>query len=191
MTRRAVVLPERIERAIRGEPREVAQQGRDRHVTVVEQCPPDALVAEVLGLRGGTSLLDSDPTLQRSIRLRNPYVDPMNVLQVDLLRRWLLAGTRAGRDLATANWPGALTLVVRPKVVMADWVGDRQRRTLGVRVPDHPVPDVLHHPGAARQRFLHGRDKALDQVECLLIKRAMARFDGNVSRAAKTALSRP
>ena len=26
--------------------------------------------------------------LQRSIRLRNPYVDPMNVLQVDLLRRW-------------------------------------------------------------------------------------------------------
>jgi transcriptional regulator of acetoin/glycerol metabolism len=27
---------------------------------------------------------------------------------------------------------------------------------------------------------------SLDQVECLLIKRAMARFDGNVSRAAKT-----
>ena len=26
-------------------------------------------------------------TLKRSIRLRNPYVDPMSVLQVDLLRR--------------------------------------------------------------------------------------------------------
>jgi L-threonylcarbamoyladenylate synthase len=48
-----------------------------------------------------------------------------------------------GRDLATVNWPGALTLVVRPRVVMADWVGDRQRRTIGVRVPDHPVAREL------------------------------------------------
>ena len=45
-------------------------------------------VGAVLDIRGMTSLLDGDPTLQRSIRLRNPYVDPMNVLQVDLLRRW-------------------------------------------------------------------------------------------------------
>lgn len=29
-------------------------------------------------------------------------------------------------------------------------------------------------------------DMSLEQVECLLIKRAMARFDGNVSRAAKS-----
>lgn len=42
----------------------------------------------ILEIRGTTSLLDGDLTLQRSIRLRNPYVDPMNVLQVDLLRRW-------------------------------------------------------------------------------------------------------
>ena len=33
-------------------------------------------------------LLERDPVLQRSIRLRNPYVDPMSVLQVDLLGRW-------------------------------------------------------------------------------------------------------
>jgi L-threonylcarbamoyladenylate synthase len=48
-----------------------------------------------------------------------------------------------GIAMATENWPGALTLVVRPKVVMADWVGDRQRRTLGVRVPDHAVAREL------------------------------------------------
>ncbi len=29
-------------------------------------------------------------------------------------------------------------------------------------------------------------DMSLEQVECLLIKRAMTRFDGNVSRAAKS-----
>jgi phosphoenolpyruvate carboxylase len=48
----------------------------------------DRTVAALLDIRGSSALLESDPTLQRSIRLRNPYVDPMNVLQVDLLRRW-------------------------------------------------------------------------------------------------------
>lgn len=42
----------------------------------------------VLRLRGHEQLLDGDPTLQRSIRLRNPYVDPMSLIQVELLRRW-------------------------------------------------------------------------------------------------------
>ena len=42
----------------------------------------------VLKLRGSARLLDSDPTLQRSIKLRNPYIDPMHLMQVDLLRRW-------------------------------------------------------------------------------------------------------
>ena len=45
-------------------------------------------VTHVLKLRGSVRLLDSDPTLQRSIKLRNPYVDPMHLMQVDLLQRW-------------------------------------------------------------------------------------------------------
>ncbi len=34
------------------------------------------------------SLLEGDSTLQRAIMLRNPYVDPMSLMQVDLLARW-------------------------------------------------------------------------------------------------------
>jgi len=34
------------------------------------------------------SLLQHDPRLALSIRLRNPYIDPISVLQVDLLQRW-------------------------------------------------------------------------------------------------------
>jgi phosphoenolpyruvate carboxylase len=48
----------------------------------------DLTVGHVLRLRGSARLLDSDPTLQRSIKLRNPYIDPMHLMQVDLLKRW-------------------------------------------------------------------------------------------------------
>ena len=49
-------------------------------------------VAHVLSLRGAARLLDGDPTLQRSIQLRNPYIDPMHLMQVDLLQRWRKTG---------------------------------------------------------------------------------------------------
>lgn len=42
----------------------------------------------ILELSGHESLLDGDLTLQRAIMLRNPYVDPMSYMQVDLLARW-------------------------------------------------------------------------------------------------------
>ena len=34
------------------------------------------------------SILEGDATLQRAIMLRNPYVDPISLMQVDLLSRW-------------------------------------------------------------------------------------------------------
>jgi phosphoenolpyruvate carboxylase len=42
----------------------------------------------ILAIKEEVELLDGDRTQQRSIQLRNPYVDPMNLMQVDLLRRW-------------------------------------------------------------------------------------------------------
>ena len=46
----------------------------------------------ILELKETDSLLQNEHTLRRSIRLRNPYVDPMHVLQVELLRRWREGG---------------------------------------------------------------------------------------------------
>ncbi|MHB8595960.1 MAG: phosphoenolpyruvate carboxylase [Ktedonobacteraceae bacterium] len=43
--------------------------------------------SNVLRIVGGEALLDNAPVLQRSIRLRNPYVDPLSYYQVALLRR--------------------------------------------------------------------------------------------------------
>ena len=42
----------------------------------------------LLRLKGFDTLLQGDPRLAASIRLRNPYVDPMSLLQADLLHRW-------------------------------------------------------------------------------------------------------
>jgi phosphoenolpyruvate carboxylase len=45
-------------------------------------------VAAVLDIVEARRLLDRHPVVQRSIELRNPYVDPMNAIQVELLTRY-------------------------------------------------------------------------------------------------------
>jgi phosphoenolpyruvate carboxylase len=46
-----------------------------------------ATVQAVLAAAGRTGLLEENGALARSIQLRNPYVDPLNLLQAELLRR--------------------------------------------------------------------------------------------------------
>jgi phosphoenolpyruvate carboxylase len=41
----------------------------------------------ILEITKQKSLLQTNPVLERSIRLRNPYVDPMSLIQVELIRR--------------------------------------------------------------------------------------------------------
>jgi phosphoenolpyruvate carboxylase len=41
----------------------------------------------ILETTGHRELMDGDPVIQRSVQLRNPYVDPLNYLQVEVLRR--------------------------------------------------------------------------------------------------------
>ena len=55
----------------------------------------------LLELKEQTDLLDADRTQQRALALRNPYVDPMNLMQVDLLRRWREGG-RTDQELLDA-----------------------------------------------------------------------------------------
>ena len=47
----------------------------------------DRTRAAILRVSGHANLLDSEPVNQRSVQLRNPYVDPLNYIQVDMLRR--------------------------------------------------------------------------------------------------------
>jgi phosphoenolpyruvate carboxylase len=41
----------------------------------------------VLEITGHLDLMDAEPELQQSIHLRNPYIDPLNYIQVELLKQ--------------------------------------------------------------------------------------------------------
>ena len=58
----------------------------------------DRTLAAILAVTGQRELLEKNRVLARSIRVRNPYVDPMSLIQVDLLRR-----KRAGEDTPDVN----------------------------------------------------------------------------------------
>lgn len=59
----------------------------------------------LLDLTGQTRLLETDPDLAHSLRLRNPYVDPMSLIQVELLRR-----KRAGKGSEQLDYVLAATI---------------------------------------------------------------------------------
>lgn len=63
----------------------------------------DLCVQTICAVTGQRALLDNSPRLQRSIMLRNPYVDPLSSLQVELLKRLraLPAGDALSEDEKT------------------------------------------------------------------------------------------
>jgi L-threonylcarbamoyladenylate synthase len=68
-----------------------------------------------------------------------PAGKPVGLLAASVEQVEEIADLGVGADLARSHWPGALTLVVRPRVVIPDWVGDKALGTVGVRVPDHDL----------------------------------------------------
>ncbi len=59
---------------------------RERVFTMLE-AEFNRTTAIVLAITGQTTLLERNPVLEHSIKLRNPYVDPLSLLQVELIRR--------------------------------------------------------------------------------------------------------
>ena len=59
----------------------------------------------ILEVTAQSDLLENNPMLFRSIRLRNPYVDPMSLIQVDLLRR-----KRSGEKCAALDYAIGATM---------------------------------------------------------------------------------
>jgi phosphoenolpyruvate carboxylase len=47
----------------------------------------DRTCHSLLAINGQSALLENAPIIQRSVQRRNPYIDPLNYLQVEMLRR--------------------------------------------------------------------------------------------------------
>ena len=71
-------------------------------------------------------------------------------------------------DMALQHWPGPLTLVLKRRADVPKWVGDDERGTVAVRIPDHPVAlDLLSATGplAVTSANRSGEPPALLEVE--------------------------
>ena len=71
----------------------VVDEGRRMHIFGRIQAEWQLTVRHLLAITGQRELLETNPALARSFRNRSPYIDPLNHLQVTLLRR-----LRAGED---------------------------------------------------------------------------------------------
>jgi phosphoenolpyruvate carboxylase len=70
----------------------------------------DATVNAVLRIRESDALMRDTPVIQSAIMLRNPYVDPLSLIQVSLLRRRRVGGGDEHR--AGESAPDAVTHTV-------------------------------------------------------------------------------
>jgi len=67
-------------------------------------------VEALLLIRGHRQLLDDTPVLQSAIALRNPYVDPLSLLQISLLRRKRTGAAKTEREKEAVGDALATTL---------------------------------------------------------------------------------
>jgi phosphoenolpyruvate carboxylase len=63
--------------------------------------------AAILAVTGQKQLLAREPVLRKSVQLRNPYIDPLNFIQVEMIRR-----ARAGEKNLTAAEADATRAVI-------------------------------------------------------------------------------
>ena len=102
-----------------------------------------------------------------------PEHKPLGVLVASIDQAVLLGEIEGdAHRLATQHWPGALTLIVTPLVILADWVGDTQRRTVGLRVPDHPLATRLLEetgPLAVTSANVSGGREAVNDEEARVV----------------------
>ena len=119
--------------------------GRDRFVVGRRSASPAEVIRQggVVGVPTDTVYgLAVDPTspdaVNRLYEMKSrPSEKPIALLVADIESASELVDIPAEAvEIAREHWPGALTLVTRPKVELPAWVGDPETRSVGVRVPD-------------------------------------------------------
>ena len=63
----------------------------------------------ILAVTGERQLLANEPVLLKSVQLRNPYIDPLNYIQVDMMRR--LRAQDTGKKLGAEEADAARAVI--------------------------------------------------------------------------------
>lgn len=97
-----------------------------------------------------------------------PVSKPISLL-VDTLDRAaeLAVLPPSASELVAKHWPGPLTVVVRTRVSLPDWVGDSAASTVGLRIPAHKTALALLRqtgPLAVTSANLSSQATAVDNV---------------------------
>jgi phosphoenolpyruvate carboxylase len=64
----------------------------------------------ILAITGQKALLEREPVLARSVQLRNPYIDPLNYIQVEMIRRLRKLEDKQGAEAASIRGVIELTI---------------------------------------------------------------------------------
>ncbi len=82
----------------------------------------------------------NEDALERIFEIKGrPGLKPLAILVADLEQAQQLAAfSERALELAEKHWPGRLTLVLPKLATTPEWLGDRPRKTIGLRCPDHP-----------------------------------------------------
>ena len=64
----------------------------------------------ILGITGQKALLEREPVLARSVQLRNPYIDPLNYIQVEMIKRLRRLGDHQHEESAAIRAVIELTI---------------------------------------------------------------------------------
>jgi phosphoenolpyruvate carboxylase len=65
----------------------VPDQTLAQEIFAIIRAEYEATRAAILSITGHRELMETEPVTQNAVRLRNPYVDPLNILQVEMLAR--------------------------------------------------------------------------------------------------------
>ncbi len=52
----------------------------------------------ILEITGQKTLLEREPVLAKSVQLRNPYIDPLNYIQIEMIRRLAPSENKQGSE---------------------------------------------------------------------------------------------
>jgi tRNA threonylcarbamoyl adenosine modification protein (Sua5/YciO/YrdC/YwlC family) len=142
---------------------------------IIEDAAGAVRSGEVIGVPTDTLYgLAADPfdqnALERIFAIKGrPGVKPLAVLVADLDQAQQIAAfSDRALDLAEEHWPGALTLVLPKLASVPQWVGQSERRTVGLRCPGHEVALELlgvTGPLAVTSANISGQEGVLDDTE--------------------------